>query len=156
MKTILTPQKIAGGVLVVLGSVLVAQAASIDRVIATGLSPAAFPSVLAWAIVALGIAIMLLPPPPMPDVPKATSSWWSRLLGVAFYAALGSLAVFALDVLGFIVVSALIIILMGVRLGAKPLPLVLTAVMMPVVAQILFENAFGVPLAHGLLRGVLG
>ena len=156
MKTMLTPQRIAGGVLVVLGSVLVAQAASIDRVIATGLSPAAFPSVLAWGIVALGVAIIFLPPPAGLTAPKSSASWRSRLLGVVFYVGLGALAVFALEPLGFIVVSAGIIILMGLRLGAKPLPLLITAVAMPVIAQILFENAFGVPLAHGLLRGVLG
>lgn len=156
MKTILTPQRIAGGVLVVLGSVLVAQAASIDRVIATGLSPAAFPSVLAWGIVSLGVAIIFLPPPAGLDTAKTSASWWSRLLGVAFYIGLGALAVFALEPLGFIVVSAGIIALMGIRLGAKPLPLALTAIAMPVLAQVLFENAFGVPLAHGLLRGVLG
>lgn len=156
MKTVLTAQRLAGVVLVVFGSVLVVQATSIDRVIATGLSPATFPNLLAWGLIVLGVLIALLPPPPAPEEPDRSEKGRFGVVGVLLYVGLGTLSIVVLDMVGFIIVALVLIIAIGLRLGAKPLWLIATAIVMPVIAQFLFENGFGVPLAHGLLEGLLG
>jgi hypothetical protein len=156
MKTFLNAQRLAGVFLVVFGSMLVVQATSIDRVIATGLSPAAFPNLLAWGLIVLGVLVAFMPPPPAPEEPKSGQKGRFGVVGILIYAALGTLSVFVLDLVGFVIVALVLILFIGLRLGAKPLWLIITAIAMPVVAQILFENGFGVPLAHGLLEGLLG
>ena len=156
MKTVVTAQRLAGAFLVVFGSMLVVQATSIDRVISTGLSPAAFPSLLAWGLIVLGVLIAFVPPRTAPEEPSSDEKGKFGVVGVLIYAALGVLSIFALDMVGFIIVALVLIVAIGLRLGAKPVWLIITAIVMPVVAQFLFENGFGVPLYHGLLEGVLG
>jgi len=156
MKMVLTSQRIAGGVLVVFGSVVVAQATSIDRVIQIGLSPAAFPNALAWAIIGLGVAIAILPATKEEKPEGLIEKNKFGFVGVLVYAIFGIVSIVALDTIGFIVVAAVLIVAIGLRLGAKPIWLGVTAIVVPVLAQILFENGFGVPLSHGILGGVLG
>lgn len=153
---VLTSQRIAGGVLVVFGSVLVAQAASIDRVIQTGLSPAAFPNALALAIIALGVAIAAMPPIQAETPQGLPAKNRFGFVGVLVYGLGGAFTLFVLDSIGFIIVSTVLIVAIGWRLGAKPIWLGVTAVIAPVLAQVLFETGFGVPLSHGILGGVLG
>lgn len=155
MKTLLNAQRLAGAFLVVFGSMLVVQATSIDRVIATGLSPATFPNLLAWGLIGLGVLIAFVPSPPASEEPDFGEKNRFGVVGILIYSALGTLSIFVFDVLGFIVVALVLIVSIGLRLGAKPKWLIITAIVMPVVAQILFENGFGVPLSHGLLEGVL-
>ena len=157
MKMVLTSQRIAGGVLVVFGSVLVAQATPpLDRVIQIGLSPAAFPNALAWAIIGLGVAIAILPATKEEKPEGLIEKNKFGFVGVLVYAIFGIVSIVALDTIGFIVVAAVLIVAIGLRLGAKPIWLGVTAIVVPVLAQILFENGFGVPLSHGILGGVLG
>jgi hypothetical protein len=156
MKTILNSQRLAGAFLVVFGSMLVAPATSIDRVIATGLSPATFPNLLAWGLIVFGVSIAFMPPPPASEEPKFGEKARFGVVGILIYVALGTVSIFVLDTVGFIIVALVLIVSIGLRLGAKPVPLIITAIVMPVIAQILFENGFGVPLSHGLLEGVLG
>jgi hypothetical protein len=153
---VLTSQRIAGGVLVVFGSVLVAQAASIDRVIQTGLSPAAFPNALALAIIALGVAIAAMPPIQAETPQGLPVKNRFGFVGVLVYGLGGAFTLFVLDSIGFIIVATVLIVTIGWRLGAKPVWLGVTAVIAPVLAQVLFEFGFGVPLSHGILGGVLG
>lgn len=155
MKTVLSGQRVAGASLVVFGSMLVVQATSIDRVIPTGLSPGTFPNLLAWGLIVLGALITLVPPPPASEQPNFAEKARSGFVGVLIYVALGTLSVLVLEMVGFIIVALVLIVSIGLRLGAKPVWLVIAAVIMPVTAQILFENGFGVPLSHGLLEGVL-
>lgn len=152
----MTAQRLAGTFLVVFGSMLVVQATSIDRVISTGLSPAAFPSLLAWGLIVLGVLIAFVPPRSASEELSSDEKGKFGVVGMLIYAALGVLSIFALDMVGFIIVALVLIVSIGLRLGAKPVWLIFTAIVMPVIAQILFENGFGVPLSHGLLEGVLG
>jgi len=107
-------------------------------------------------LIALGVAIAVLPSP-VEDIPRELPSRKRfGFVGILIYGVFGTVSFLAFETVGFIIVAALVIVAFGVRLGARPLWLSITAVVVPVLAQLLFEHGFGVPLAHGILGGVLG
>ena len=149
----MTRDRLIGLTLCIAGGILIVSALQIRRVIPIGIGPGAFPVVLAGLLAVLGLALMVrrtnLPAPRLSRLAPRTVAALALFIGISAFALL------AFEPVGFVVTGAVIVVVVGRMLQARWPVLVPAALLAPLTIQVVFENAFSVPLPVGVLAGLV-
>ncbi len=158
----MTSDQLAGTVIGLIGAALVGGATTLPGMPGQQIGPSVFPAVIGSGLILCGILIALgvgqsleddavtpnedgtAAPPTKFSLPVAVMRAGLPLALLIFY-------VTTVKVLGFLIVAALIVAILALALGARPLPAVLLAAAASPLTHFVFGKLLRVPLAPGLL-----
>ncbi len=152
--------RVTGGVLAVLGGLSIWGASRLPGVPGQDVGPAAFPTLIGAGLLICGIAIALgighsfeVPEEAVPEEPDSRGylpvvpAGWRALVPPAmllFY-------MLAVDVLGFLVTAAVVVLAAALALGARPKLAIPLALLAPPAVHLVFYKLLRVPLPDGFL-----
>jgi len=149
----MTRDRLIGLTLCIAGGILIVSALQIRRVIPIGIGPGTFPVVLAGLLGGLGLVLMFrsttLAAPRLSRPAPRTMAALTLFIGMAAFTLL------AFETLGFVVTGAVTVVAVGRMLHAGWRILIPAALLAPLTIQVVFENAFSVPLPAGVLAGLI-
>jgi len=149
----MTRDRLIGLALCIAGCILVVSALQIRRVIPIGIAPGTFPIVLAGLLGGLGLVLMVRRTPPA--APRLSWPAARTMAALAVFIGMSAFALMAFERLGFAVTGAVIVLAVGRMLHAEWRMLIPAALLAPLTIQVVFENAFSVPLPAGVLAGLI-
>lgn len=149
----MTRDRLIGLTLCIAGGILVVSALQIRRVIPIGIAPGTFPIILAGLLGGLGLMLMVRHTPA--TAPRLSWPATRTLAGLAVFVGVSAFALLAFERVGFVVTGALIVVVVGLMLHAGWRVLAPVALLAPLTIQLVFENAFSVPLPPGVLAGLI-